>query len=144
MKKTIYTDGACSGNPGKGGWAIVVVDGEKVEVRSGNEKFTTNNRMELIAFIECLKYILTNPDNDFVIKSDSKYVVDGFKSWLPHWIKKDWKGSDNKPVKNQDLWKEINRISANIKFKLEWTKGHAKDKYNEMADNLAVEARDII
>lgn len=137
----IYTDGACSGNPGKGGWAVIVVDRNSVVfTKSGNEEHTTNNRMELAAFIQALNYIDSNNEEGAIIISDSKYVIDGYEKWLPNWKKRDWKGSDKKPVKNQDLWKEIDELGSKLKFKLQWTKGHAEDQYNDLADRMAVEA----
>ena len=140
----IYTDGACSGNPGPGGWcAIVFEDGKEkdLEVLKGGEKLTTNNKMELRAFIDGVKFAKDNFDKPSLeIFSDSKYVIDGIQSWLPNWKKRGWKTSDKKPVKNLSEWQEIDEVIQELDYKLIWVKGHNENKYNEMADIEAVNA----
>lgn len=143
----IYTDGACSGNPGPGGWATIVLIDDKEIVLRGGEAQTTNNRMELTALINALEYAKSiwsplensNEKLNLEIYSDSKYVIDGVMSWMPNWIKRGWKGSDKKPVKNRDLWERINELQKGLNLKFTWVKGHNEDKYNEMADIIAVE-----
>lgn len=141
---TLYTDGACSGNPGKGGYGaiLVYIDNNKVKHEkefSDGFLHTTNNQMELLAVIVGLE-ALKKPCNVKII-SDSKYVVDSIeKGWLDNWVAKGWKKSDNKPVPNEDLWKRLINASKNHDIKLEWIKGHAGHEYNERCDKLAVEA----
>ena len=138
----IYTDGACSGNPGPGGWAAIIIDDKETDLKGG-EKLTTNNRMELTALIESLKFVKANysenlGDVQVDIYADSKYVIDGVESWMPNWKKRGWKTADKKPVKNLELWMEIDELIQDLNFKFVWVKGHNNDKYNEMADELAV------
>lgn len=139
MKYQIYTDGACSGNPGPGGWAAIIIDENGFEIiLKGGAKETTNNKMELTAFIEAIKSThLEEPEIE--LYSDSKYLIDGINSWLPNWKKRGWKNADKKPVKNLELWQEIDKLTENINLKLIWVKGHNENKYNEMADRIAVE-----
>ena len=139
MKYQIYTDGACSGNPGPGGWAAIIIDENDLEiVLRGGSKETTSNQMELTAFIEAIKSVhLEKPQIE--LYSDSKYLIDGINSWLRNWKKRGWKTADNKPVKNLELWQEIDQLTQNINLKLIWVKGHNENKYNEMADKIAVE-----
>lgn len=137
MKKvTIYTDGACSGNPGNGGWgAVLMYNGRKKEISNG-ERNTTNNRMELTAVIEALKLLKEPCIVD--LYSDSAYVVNAFiNGWLEDWKTKNWKGSDKKPVKNQDLWQELDRLCNIHKVNFIKVKGHADNEYNNRCDTLA-------
>ena len=148
----IYTDGGCSGNPGPGGWAYVMVletyQGHKVvEESSGGEKDTTNNRMELTAVIESLKSLKTaaaDPKSALprqaVIFTDSQYVQKGITDWIHKWKKNAWRTSDKKPVKNQDLWIELDSLAGDLSPGWEWVKGHAGNTYNERCDALAQEA----
>lgn len=137
-KVTIYTDGACSGNPGPGGWAAVLFyDAHEREI-SGGEAQTTNNRMELMATIRGLK-LLKEPC-DVTIYTDSKYVLDGFTSWLPGWKKRGWKTADNKPVKNMELWQALVEAAAGHRLTWKWVKGHSGDTHNDRVDALAVAA----
>ncbi len=139
MKKVIiYTDGACSGNPGPGGWGAVLIFGEIEKKISGGEKNTTNNRMEIAGVIEGLK-LLKEPC-EVELFSDSKYVCDGISKWLDSWKKNNWKNSAKQPVKNQDLWEEILKLKNIHKISVNWVKGHSNDKYNEIADSLATAA----
>ena len=137
MKEVIlYTDGACSGNPGPGGWGAILVYKGKEKVMSGGMKETTNNRMEILAVIEGLK-CLKEPCK-VEIYSDSAYVVNTFlQSWLENWIKNDWKTSSNKQVQNVDLWKEL--IALLNKHEIHWNKvkGHADNELNNRCDALA-------
>lgn len=138
MKKVeIYTDGACSGNPGKGGWGAVLVYGEKEKELSGAEKDTTNNRMELTAVIEALG-ALKQPCN-VVLTTDSKYVCDAInKGWVYSWKKNGWKKSDKKPALNVDLWEKLLPLLEKHNVEFVWVKGHNGHPYNERCDALAV------
>nr|WP_233355263.1 ribonuclease HI [Hirschia maritima] len=132
----IWTDGACSGNPGPGGWgALVVADGQETEL-FGSEKDTTNNRMELAGAIEALNS-LTNPSN-VILNTDSTYVKDGLTKWIHGWKKNGWKTAAKKPVKNKDLWQALDEACSRHKIEWKWVKGHAGDEGNERADALAV------
>ncbi len=139
MKKvSLYTDGACSGNPGPGGWGAVLVYNGREKRISGGERSTTNNRMELTAAIEGLS-ALTEPCEVHLV-SDSKYLVDGMtKGWARSWKSKGWKKSDGKPALNPDLWEKLLCLSEVHKITYEWIKGHAGHEYNEICDRLAVE-----
>ena len=133
---TIYTDGACFGNPGIGGWGAVILEDNKVEVLlNGGDHNTTNNKMELTAAIEALKYI-QNKQNITLI-TDSKYVKEGIQSWIQNWKKNGWKTSAKKSVKNKELWIELDELISRHKITWEWVKGHAGNIHNEKADYLA-------
>tara|TARA_Y100000996_G_scaffold241196_1_gene189717 strand:+ start:380 stop:808 length:429 start_codon:yes stop_codon:yes gene_type:complete len=133
---TIYTDGACSGNPGIGGWGVVILEKNKDEIfLNGGHDNTTNNRMELTAAIEALKYFQNK--KDITLITDSKYVKDGIQSWIQNWKKNGWKTAAKKPVKNKELWMELDNLIAMHKIKWEWVKGHAGNEQNEKADYLA-------
>ena len=139
MKKiTIYTDGACSGNPGPGGWAAILMYGDTRLELSGGESMTTNNRMELQATIEGLRS-LKEPCL-VSLYTDSKYVLQGFTEWLPGWQKKGWKTADKKPVKNVELWQALVAAAAPHKISWHWVRGHSGDTHNDRADLLAVAA----
>lgn len=133
---TIYTDGACSGNPGAGGWAALLMFGEARREIHGGEAHTTNNRMELRATIEALK-LLKSPC-EVKLFTDSKYVLQGFTEWMPGWIKKGWKTADKKLVKNVDLWQELATAAAPHRIQWQWVKGHSGDVHNDHVDALAV------
>ena len=134
---TIYTDGACSGNPGPGGWgAILMYKGTEKEL-SGGEKQTTNNRMELTAVIEALK--LLKESCEVTLWTDSKYVADGLgKGWAAGWKKNDWKKADKKPALNPDLWDELLGLNDKHTITIQWIKGHASHPENEKCDRMAV------
>lgn len=133
----IYTDGACSGNPGKGGWGAVLVYNGKEKELSGGEKETTNNRMELTAVIEGLKAL--KAPCSVTLTTDSKYVCDAInQGWLDSWIKNNWRKADKKPILNIDLWQELLPLLDAHQVKFIWVKGHAGHKYNERCDELAV------
>jgi ribonuclease HI len=131
----IYTDGACSGNPGPGGWGARLEGPDGVDEISGGEQATTNNRMELSAAIEALTRL---PDNSEVtLVTDSNYVKDGMTSWLPNWKKRDWKTAAKKTVKNVDLWKLLDTQCQRHRVQWQWVKGHSGHPGNERADELA-------
>jgi ribonuclease HI len=135
---TIYTDGACSGNPGPGGWgAILSVRGRERTI-SGGEGFTTNNRMELRAAIEGLN-ALTRPCT-VDLYTDSQYVRQGIMSWLANWKRRGWRTADKKPVKNEDLWRLLDEAASRHEIAWHWVKGHADDPINVRVDALAVAA----
>ena len=135
----VYTDGACSGNPGPGGWGAVIFDKENNQKNiSGNEKNTTNNRMELLAAIMALKKIKSN--SQITIYTDSTYVKNGITEWMFNWKKNDWKTASKKPVKNKDLWIKLDKLCEKNKVSWKWVKGHGTNKYNNLADQLATSA----
>jgi ribonuclease HI len=134
-KVIIYTDGACAGNPGPGGWGAILMSGDKQKKICGGDKETTNNRMEITAALEALKSL--KKPCDVELYTDSKYLIEAITKWLPGWKKNGWKTADKKPVKNQDLWVELEEVVNIHKIKWNWVKGHAGDKLNEMADELA-------
>ena len=134
----IFTDGACKGNPGPGGWgAILIYDDHRKEIK-GFENNTTNNIMELTAVIEALKSL--NRSCDIIITTDSNYVKNGITEWIYQWIKRGWKTSDKKPVKNKDFWQALEKETKNHNIEWKWVKGHSGHPYNERADELANEA----
>lgn len=134
----IYTDGACSGNPGPGGWAAVLRSEGKQKIVYGSEPNTTNNQMELMAVIEGLSALKTRCQ--VTIWSDSKYVIEGYTKWLPGWIAKNWKNSKKQAVKNVELWKQLQIVAEKHDITWEWVKGHNGHEFNEMADKYAVDA----
>ncbi len=134
-KLDIYTDGACSGNPGKGGWGAIIMMGDCLKELSGFNHETTNNQMEMTAVIKALKAI--KEPVEATITTDSKYVIDGFTKWLPNWKKNSWKTADKKPVKNKELWVELDELSSKHKIDWKWIKGHAGHEFNERCDYLA-------
>ena len=141
----LYTDGACSGNPGPGGWAYILIHpaSDKRKYLAGGVPNTTNNRMELSAVIEGLKAVKTDQRWRVVVKSDSEYVVRGINEWLPGWIAKDWRrgsGRKTSPVKNVDLWQELHALVQTLDVTFEHVRGHSGDPLNEACDQLAVGA----
>ena len=137
----IYTDGACRGNPGPGGWGAVLTSGEHVKELSGAEPLTTNNRMELTAVIRALE-ALKRPSQQLRIFTDSEYVRRGITEWVRSWKARGWKTADRKPVKNQDLWERLDALAAAHQIEWRWVKGHSGDPGNERVDRLANEAID--
>ena len=132
----IYTDGACSGNPGIGGWGVVILDQSKDPIYlNGGENKTTNNRMELTAAINSILYF--KEKKSLEIYTDSKYLKEGIESWINKWKLNGWKTASKKPVKNKDLWIKLNEGIKKHKIKWNWVKGHANNKFNEKADSLA-------
>ena len=137
----IFTDGACSGNPGPGGWgAIMRTKGIEKEL-SGGEKDTTNNRMEMMAVISALEALQRGCR--VKITTDSQYVMKGMLEWLPGWKKRNWQTAAKKPVKNIDLWRRLEKAAETHQLEWEWVRGHQGHVENERADQLAVAARDI-
>ena len=132
---TIYTDGACKGNPGPGGWGAWLSVGGHDKELWGGEALTTNNRMELTAVIEALSAL--KRDSHVILYTDSQYVRQGIMSWIHNWKRRGWKTADNKPVKNIDLWQRLDALAATHKVDWRWVKGHAGDLGNERADALA-------
>ena len=139
-KIKIYTDGACSGNPGNGGWGAVVIYSDRDEEKhlSGADKLTTNNKMELIATIQSLKLI--KKPNEIEIYTDSQYVKNGISLWIINWKNNGWKTEKKKPVANKELWIELDEIVQFHNVTWFWVKGHSGNHYNEIADQLAVKA----
>lgn len=138
----LFTDGACSGNPGPGGWGLILrhpATGKEIE-RAGAEANTTNNRMELMAVIEGLR-LLTKP-TIVELYSDSQYVLKGLKEWLASWKRRGWKTADKKPVKNVELWKTLDELAQKHDVRMHWIRGHQGHPENERADRLAVKARE--
>ncbi|MCI0340440.1 MAG: ribonuclease HI [Planctomycetales bacterium] len=137
-----YTDGACRGNPGPGGWGVLLRDGTREKELSGSDPATTNNRMELLAVIRALESLPA--PSDVRLHSDSRYVIDGMTRWLSGWRAKGWKTADKKPVKNRDLWELLAAAAARHAVTWIWVEGHAGDPGNERADalaNAAIDAR---
>ena len=138
----IYTDGACRGNPGPGGWGALLSSGEHEKELSGAETLTTNNRMELTAVIRALE-ALKRP-SEARIFTDSEYVRRGITEWVKGWKARGWKTADRKPVKNQDLWERLDELAAGHKIEWRWVKGHSGVPGNERVDRLANEAIDAL
>lgn len=138
MKIKIYTDGACSGNPGKGGWGALIQENDNEKKLSGSELNTTNNRMELTAVIRALEHY--DEAKEIEVFTDSKYVMQGITEWIKNWKTNHWKTSQKKDVKNKDLWVLLDSVSAKHNIKWSWVKGHAGDYGNEIADKLATQA----
>ena len=134
----IWTDGACSGNPGPGGWGALIKYNNSTKEISGSEKNTTNNRMEMMAVIKALKYIDTK--SQINLYTDSKYVKEGITNWIITWKKNNWKNSQKKDVKNKDLWIELDSLSLKHNINWNWVKGHSGNIENDIADKLATEA----
>ncbi|MDJ0757929.1 MAG: ribonuclease HI [Woeseiaceae bacterium] len=135
MSVEIYTDGACRGNPGPGGWGALLIAGRHRKEMFGGEPDTTNNRMELTAVIEALNVL--RGSRSVILHTDSKYVKDGIESWIENWKKRGWKTAAKKPVKNQDLWMALDEARARHDIDWRWVKGHAGNEGNEEADRLA-------
>ena len=132
---TIYTDGACSGNPGPGGWGVLLQYGKHEKELCGGEAETTNNRMELTAAIEALQNLKRGCDID--LHTDSQYVRDGINGWIINWKANGWRTSNKKPVKNADLWQRLDEARQRHRMEWHWVKGHAGEPGNERADELA-------
>ena len=131
----IYSDGACSGNPGPGGWGAILISGEHVKEIHGGEPATTNNRMELMAAIQALE-ALKRPCK-VEVHTDSQYVMKGISEWIRGWKVRGWKTADNKPLKNEDLWRRLDAARSKHDVAWKWVKGHAGHELNERADELA-------
>ncbi len=137
-KIELFTDGACKGNPGLGGWGVLIINSKISNELKGTQQQTTNNRMELIAVIEGLKSIKGNAHIE--ITTDSMYVKNGINQWINNWKNNGWKTAAKKPVKNKDLWQELDDLVQNYSIKWVWVKGHSGHTGNERADQLANEA----
>jgi len=148
MNIKVYTDGACVGNPGPGGWAAVIIFNEKKEEIFGGEKLTTNNRMELTAAIKALEFFSKKEGkqpslNHIKIYTDSIYLKEGITTWINSWEKNNWKTSDKKNVKNVDLWKKLKELVKSYEIEWCWIKGHSDDPMNDLADKLAKQATPV-
>jgi ribonuclease HI len=131
----MYTDGACRGNPGKGGWGVLLRFGAAKKTLYGGEELTTNNRMELTAVIKGLEAL--NKPCSVLVTTDSKYVLSGMTEWMPNWKKRNWKTASKKPVLNVDLWQQLDAQVQQHEVSWEWVKGHSGHPENELADQLA-------
>ena len=137
----IYTDGSCLENPGNGGWAAIIIDdGKKAEIR-GSKKNTTNNQMELLAPIQALKRIPKG--SNVQIFTDSKYVKSGITEWIHNWKKNGWKTANKEPVKNKELWEELDILANEFEISWNWVKAHSTDKLNNEVDLIAREAANL-
>ena len=134
----IYTDGSCLGNPGNGGWAAIIIDDKKKIQIKGSKKDTTNNQMELLAPIKALKKIPKG--SNVQIFTDSKYVKSGITEWIHNWKKNGWKTAGKQPVKNKDLWTQLDQMNNEFQIKWSWVKGHSNDALNNEVDLVAREA----
>ena len=148
MQITIYTDGACVGNPGPGGWAAIILKDDNKKELFGGEKLTTNNRMELTAAINALEYCNSQDDTQLSLKqiniyTDSNYVKDGITVWINNWEKNNWKTADKKNVKNIDLWKKLKELTKTQQIEWHWVKGHSDNLLNDLVDKLAKKATPI-
>ena len=137
----IYTDGSCLENPGNGGWAAIIIDDEKKTQIKGSKKNTTNNQMELLAPIEALKKI--PKDSKVQIFTDSKYVKSGITEWIHNWKKNGWKTADKQPVKNKELWEELDLLANKFEISWNWVKAHSTDELNNKVDLIAREAANL-
>ena len=137
----IYTDGSCLENPGNGGWAAIININKEKKIISGNQKNTTNNRMELLAPIEALKTLEINSEIEII--TDSKYVKLGITEWINNWKKNGWKTANKKEVKNIELWKELDSLVENFNIKWSWVKGHSTDQLNNEVDLIAKKAANL-
>ena len=131
----IWTDGACSGNPGPGGWGVLIKNKNLSQKFNGGEPNTTNNRMELMAVIKALENVKFN--SKIKIYTDSQYVKNGITIWITTWKNKNWKTSSNKEVKNRDLWEKLDKLVSHYEIQWEWIRGHSGNIKNEIADQLA-------
>ena len=137
----IYTDGSCLENPGNGGWAAIIIDDEKKTQIKGSKKNTTNNQMELLAPIEALKKI--HKGSKVQIFTDSKYVKSGITEWIHNWKKNGWKTANKEPVKNKELWEELDLLTNEFEISWNWVKAHSTDKLNNEVDLIAREAANL-
>lgn len=144
---TVYTDGGCSGNPGPGGWAFVVFEGDKeLAAQSGGERQTTNNRMELSAVIQALTYILAldRPISSVQVNTDSQYVKNGITQWIHNWKRNGWRTAAKAPVKNREYWIQLDGLASKLPIEWKWVKGHAGIELNERCDALVRKEMDAL
>ena len=137
----IYTDGSCLGNPGNGGWAAIIINGDKKTHIQGSKKNTTNNQMELLAPIKALKKIPKK--SNVQIFTDSKYVKSGITEWIHNWKKNGWKTANKQKVKNKELWKELDLLTNEFEISWNWVKAHSTDRLNNEVDLIAKEAANL-
>ena len=145
-KLTIYTDGGCTGNPGAGGWAAIILrDGYEAVELSGGDESTTNNRMELTAVIRVLESVIEAYGFDIPVEihTDSQYVQKGISEWMTGWVSKGWRTAAGKPVKNRDLWLLLKDLDERLNVRWLWVKGHAGNEWNERCDELVAVQRDL-
>lgn len=136
MSIKVYTDGACRGNPGPGGWGVFIIYNDSTKELFDGQKETTNNQMEILAAIEALKY-LKDEEQEITLYTDSNYVRKGITEWINNWKINNWRTSSKKPVANKELWIELDKLTLNKKITWNWVKGHSGDPGNERADQLA-------
>ena len=142
MSIKVYTDGACRGNPGPGGWgAIIFRDNKEIELFDG-DKMTTNNQMEMVAAIKALEY-LKDEDQKIILYTDSDYLRQGITSWIVNWKNNNWRTAAKKPVKNKELWILLDQLVEQLNIEWHWVKGHSGDPGNEKADDLANKGADL-
>ena len=139
---SVYTDGSCLGNPGNGGWAFIVVEKKNISFRTGFEKNTTNNRMELLAAIKALEYL--EQFENITINTDSNYVKQGITTWIFNWKKNNWKTSTKQTVKNKELWERLDDLNQRKNINWSWVKAHNINKFNNQVDVLARKAADTL
>lgn len=138
----VYTDGGCSGNPGPGGWAFVLLDGDRRRERSGGEAQTTNNRMELTAVTRALETVQKEPElqrREIHLYTDSQYVKNGISTWIHTWERNGWLTSAKKPVKNREYWQKLKELADSLDIRWNWVKGHAGNELNEVCDSMVQE-----
>lgn len=136
MSIKVYTDGACRGNPGPGGWGVFIIYNDSTKELFDGQKETTNNQMEILAAIEALKY-LKDEEQEITLYTDSNYVRKGITEWINNWKINNWRTSSKKPVANKELWIELDKLTLNKKITWNWVKGHSGDPGNDRADQLA-------
>ncbi|MBH37191.1 MAG: ribonuclease HI [Gammaproteobacteria bacterium] len=136
MSIKVYTDGACRGNPGPGGWGVFIIYNDSTKELFDGQKETTNNQMEILAAIEALKY-LKDEEQEITLYTDSNYVRKGITEWIGNWKINNWRTSSKKPVANKELWIELDKLTLNKKITWNWVKGHSGDPGNDRADQLA-------
>ena len=138
----VYTDGSCLGNPGNGGWAFVVINEKDISYRSGFERNTTNNQMELMAAIKAIEFL--DKYNDINLNTDSNYVRQGITNWILNWKRNNWKTSTKKTVKNRELWERLDKLNLSKNIIWSWVKAHNVDEFNNQVDQLARQAAETL
>ena len=138
----VYTDGSCLGNPGNGGWAFVVINEKDISYRTGFERNTTNNQMELMAAIKAIEFL--DKYNDINLNTDSNYVRQGITNWILNWKRNNWKTSTKKAVKNRELWERLDKLNLSKNIIWSWVKAHNVDEFNNQVDQLARQAAETL